>query len=605
MAENGGPQIPEEVWESIRPAFSQHYLYESRTLKEVMDIMKRDHNFPASATERMFKTRINKWELDIKTIRHPVWLAMEKWYKEEQSRGHEVYFTLVMTGELKTVKWADIKKHLKRVKPEQTEAEDTKVEDLCRRLQLKVVSDQSSSQAPLRGPQNTRRGSRSPPTERGLGLLAQLQPYHSHPAPSILHPDTVPQIHRQPAVGNTQVNTPAHRSEVTVDHLTELFRRGVDLEKRCDEQSKASVRSVIGCHSLEPVDELRESELITGQWSCATVLSCLYEDIQPDLATEYRDLASVRFKEMLTCGNTHLVLPALSWMSSHLSAISRTSYGNFLDRTVATIEKVQRKNLVYWLPYRYALAALHADNSTMQELGREFEKGRDQCRCIFGDESRHTLVFDFYFVWQLLDQQHHDAALQHLVGPQGLLSKAERIAGTHDLLTLNCLAMTSRAYEEMHDLKQALVFMEDAFRRCEAKFAAYNAYRLHLLDRYASLLRHVSRYHEAEERLREVLREGLPVLGIRNHIVWTSAKDLRDLLIQGNRQAEATVMWAGLVEQFRRHSLDQKLARFGVHHDETEVAIDSLCEFYREHNRGQDAAALVRWFQSQQRELHR
>lgn len=72
MADNGGPQITEVIWESIREPFTKHYLYEHRTFKYAMDIMKRDPNFPVNTTGRMFKTRIHHWELDAKTIKNPL-----------------------------------------------------------------------------------------------------------------------------------------------------------------------------------------------------------------------------------------------------------------------------------------------------------------------------------------------------------------------------------------------------------------------------------------------------------------------------------------------------------------------------------------------------
>ena len=51
-----------EVCETHRPTIKRLYLDEDKTLKDVMIIMQRDHGL--KATVKMYKSRINKWELD-------------------------------------------------------------------------------------------------------------------------------------------------------------------------------------------------------------------------------------------------------------------------------------------------------------------------------------------------------------------------------------------------------------------------------------------------------------------------------------------------------------------------------------------------------------
>ncbi|KAH7309498.1 hypothetical protein B0I35DRAFT_412420 [Stachybotrys elegans] len=57
-------RVPPEQWDAMRPIITRLYQEEKRPLKEVMEILKRDHEF--TATVKMFKSRIWKWGLDKK-----------------------------------------------------------------------------------------------------------------------------------------------------------------------------------------------------------------------------------------------------------------------------------------------------------------------------------------------------------------------------------------------------------------------------------------------------------------------------------------------------------------------------------------------------------
>ncbi|KAK2052735.1 hypothetical protein LY76DRAFT_650348 [Colletotrichum caudatum] len=57
-------RLPAEIWETKRPIITRLYQEENKSLKEVMEIMQRKHNFVA--TVKMYKSRIWKWGLDKK-----------------------------------------------------------------------------------------------------------------------------------------------------------------------------------------------------------------------------------------------------------------------------------------------------------------------------------------------------------------------------------------------------------------------------------------------------------------------------------------------------------------------------------------------------------
>ncbi|KAI5456070.1 Clr5 domain-containing protein [Mariannaea sp. PMI_226] len=54
-------RIPSQEWEKKRPIITRLYQQEKKSLKEVMEILEREHNF--TATVKMYKSRILKWGL--------------------------------------------------------------------------------------------------------------------------------------------------------------------------------------------------------------------------------------------------------------------------------------------------------------------------------------------------------------------------------------------------------------------------------------------------------------------------------------------------------------------------------------------------------------
>jgi hypothetical protein len=84
-------RVPTEQWETIRPLFTRLYQEEKRPLKEVMEILERDHHF--KATVKMFKSRIWKWGLD-KKLKSDEVLAILALKRERDRQGKRSVFTI-------------------------------------------------------------------------------------------------------------------------------------------------------------------------------------------------------------------------------------------------------------------------------------------------------------------------------------------------------------------------------------------------------------------------------------------------------------------------------------------------------------------------------
>lgn len=649
MAESRQDPIASEAWDAIRGILYNLYVEENKTLKETIQILKTYHDFPASATERMFKTRIQKWGFDLKTIRHDLWAQMYQIYISRMAQtGKETVFDVSVAGEIKTIRFSDIKKHYKRIDPErQTTLDEQRLAELIQRSQLSFHTPSNSPQVrptardnlpggdvpptshesspgPTAPPDGARRllHADEMPLQTGFDFLGQAfhQPVPVHYAetqvrrpspwaglpyntyaqagcssrlPPMLCPPT-PRDDRRRAVNRRSSGTPPSRasSEENVQDLTLLFSRQLNLDTGCDEATRRRFQRYTGYESVErspePENGFDESEYLAGQWGYHNMLWCIHQKDNPTLATWHQESAARMFRAMLVRA-TKFVLPGLNWMTSNLVAISHSTYRSFLEESIAIIDSVQGHNLVYGLLYKYASAVFENDHGEIERLGALFERSQQQCRQIFGSESMNMLVFDFYYVWHLLEKHQYGAAFDKI---RLLLDKSERIAGRNDLLTINCLAITSRAYSEVNQYDDAILFIEDAVERSKVKFAIENPFRLKLIHNRALLLKKISRFSMAETLLHEVLRGRIMVLGISNTFVWGSMEELRTLLIEQGRPEEAQRLREEMEELFYQDDLSSKLHNLGIRHDLTWNAIETLCDRFRKSGRENEAVQL-------------
>ncbi|KAM0354196.1 hypothetical protein ACHAPU_001232 [Fusarium lateritium] len=86
-----GRRIPGVEWEKKRPVITKLYQEEKRPLKEVMEVLEREHGF--TATVKMYKSRIWKWGLD-KKLKSDEVLAILILRTEREAQGKTSEFTI-------------------------------------------------------------------------------------------------------------------------------------------------------------------------------------------------------------------------------------------------------------------------------------------------------------------------------------------------------------------------------------------------------------------------------------------------------------------------------------------------------------------------------
>ncbi|KFA69124.1 hypothetical protein S40285_00022 [Stachybotrys chlorohalonatus IBT 40285] len=82
-------RIPTDQWDAKRPIITKLYQEEKRPLKEVMDILEKEHGF--TATVKMFKSRIWKWGLDKKLKSDEVLAILHLKRERDQYHKRTVY----------------------------------------------------------------------------------------------------------------------------------------------------------------------------------------------------------------------------------------------------------------------------------------------------------------------------------------------------------------------------------------------------------------------------------------------------------------------------------------------------------------------------------
>ncbi|KAJ2906532.1 hypothetical protein MKZ38_001175 [Zalerion maritima] len=109
LAKAGKRQFPsKEAWAAHKERITTLYKEEGKTLKQVMAIMERDHNF--SATVKMYKSRITEWGID-KKLKGDEILAVLRMRAERDAQGRRTEFWTARGSKLDM---GDIERYLQR-----------------------------------------------------------------------------------------------------------------------------------------------------------------------------------------------------------------------------------------------------------------------------------------------------------------------------------------------------------------------------------------------------------------------------------------------------------------------------------------------------------
>ncbi|ETI27506.1 hypothetical protein G647_09697 [Cladophialophora carrionii CBS 160.54] len=282
-------------------------------------------------------------------------------------------------------------------------------------------------------------------------------------------------------------------------------------------------------------------KLTASQWAAPYYMQCSFKDVRRD-ALERSKAHSMNALQYALEHNNEFILPALSWVILVLGQTERKQLlAHFLRDSCALIDKQPRvrRSFTYATPFRYAWAWARDDEEDMNRIGDDLERSHMQIGQIWGIEHPNYFVSGYLFAWHLIRKGEYDKAIQMLTDS---LPVCERRMGRHDLLTVSCLAVVSRAHSEIGNLPLAVEYCQRAMAATELLVADQNRSKVHrpvlqsfsleLLERRASLTLHLRDHLSAEKQMWRVFHLRGHLDGLHSGGTWSAAQKLGPMLEQ-------------------------------------------------------------------------
>jgi Clr5 domain len=534
-------------WDDARNTIYNLYIARNMTARSVAKVMANTYNFHASV--RMYKDRFKKWEIDCKTIRQPVWEQMAEIYAFRRDYEHkDTVFEVTVGGVRKTVGFKQIDKHFMRVDPGKPSTIDKATFDkLVQRSQLTFSTRPSS---PIPNTQHMHDGNEA----SNQGIRGNISPFGSASAPvqtseSSRAASSGPEYteYEQWRVLPRTVLHSALQPELDLPDILALLT----IERHCNDTVKSRVESYAGFpFPQKPSRRLTSNELKAGSWVTNCFLTCIFHNQnEMEMAQEHRQSAMEVFREMLRTGNQQ-VLPGLLWITSIMNAHGDDDLlKQFLQDSFEVNKRSANSNPIYDTVFGYCLAVLKDNDLEIEGYGSQLCLGEASFALIWGEDSPNVLVRRYYWAWHLLRKKKYAEAIELM---QESLSKTERVMGRYHHITVNCLAIQSRAYAEQNQDSQAISLLSDAVQRSLDSWGSQNPFRLDLLRRLAMLQKKVFNLSEAERIMREVVDGRTCLFGLSKGSTWRAIYDLIDILKQCGKLEEAHSLHTSMHERLQR-----------------------------------------------------
>jgi tetratricopeptide (TPR) repeat protein len=245
--------------------------------------------------------------------------------------------------------------------------------------------------------------------------------------------------------------------------------------------------------------------------------------------------------------NNEYILPCLSWTMLILGQAERMQQlADFLEASCAVIDEHQSmgRGFTYAIPFRYAWAWARNNEQEMNSFGDRLEHCYNQIRIIWGEEHPNFFVSGYLYAWNLLRRGDNAKAIKLLTNS---LPVCEKEMGRHDLLTINCLAVISRAHGEMRHWVEAIHYLRKAMAAIQLLEAdedhahfhrpILQRFRLSLLGRHADLKFHLQDYTGAEKQFWRAFHLCSQLYGLENVDTWNAANGLGSVLQMTGKEA--------------------------------------------------------------------
>ena len=293
-------------------------------------------------------------------------------------------------------------------------------------------------------------------------------------------------------------------------------------------------------------NSLEAHKLTANRWAAPYYMECISK--VPDLAALQRSKGQSMnaLREALE-HNNQFILPCLSWTMLMLGQTERMQQlVDFLQASCTVIEEQPnfKDSATYAVPFRYAWAWASNNEGKMNSCGNDLKRSYDQIRIIWEEEHPNVFVIAYFYAWDLLRKGKCSEAVEVLTNS---LAVCETRMGSHDLLTINCLAVVSRAYGEMGDQKQALRYLRKAMAAIQLLEAdedhaedhrpILQRFRLSLLGRHADLNFHLEDFPNAEKQFWRAVHLCSKLYGVGSVATWDAVYALKPVLLRTGKEA--------------------------------------------------------------------
>lgn len=595
MSSNRGRPTPSE-WAAIESEFRDLYLVQNKTLKHIKEHFA-ERGF--RATDRQFKTKVKAWGCDQKKIPGHVWHAMFVVLNDRARSGLSSAFIVPIRGaDSALIKVDKIRKQINRDQTIHDWSNVQKAREILDEKEIKVFREEeveityhqnqsqhtqsptgySHQETDLEGRasgSNYSTGSTSPGTTVqgytsitpsttstepvGSGSFWMGHTQHQQPMPGItLHHPSICQRHNS---NEERVIVAPYAESVSLfdrsKHANLINSAFLDPSLHTPPQNDP--QSYMSKWNLQELDAEKQ---LAMQWISPYLHDYLSRHDNP--VTRFRPKAAdagSAFRIMLQRSNRY-VFVYCSWMVTVLAASGQTALlSEFLTDSCDIIKECPENYLMtYGSPFHLIQTLYAGSKREIDARYDEFVRSSSLIHTLWGEASPNFLVTQCYLAWLKLDQQDHREALRIL---SRCVIVSEQVMGSHNVITINCLAILSRAQAEMNLTSEAITTLENVLRRLVNCHQFLQAYRARQMLRLADLQLKTGNPIQAEQILREVMNFRIEHFGMDSGATDGAITRLTQMLVSQGRLEEAHRLTEHTKHQFDNETQARWLGQNG------------------------------------------
>lgn len=284
-----------------------------------------------------------------------------------------------------------------------------------------------------------------------------------------------------------------------------------------------------------------------SRWAAPYYTQCFATHTDEEAIKHSKSLSMEALQTALKQDNQY-ILPCLSWTMLVLGSNLRMEQLVDFLRSSCDIIRQQpkmRESFTYELPFRYALAWASNDLVRMDEHGKSLPISLHLTRLLWGRLHPNYLVTAHFYAWDLIRRRDYQQAILLL---EECLPISARVMGQHDLLTVTCLVIASRAYTEIGNVRVAAAYLQKALDAIEAREKAWTGdvngfhhrvweqYQATLHFRLAQLKLYQNDHSAAEQGFWHVLQTRTYFCGLEDSATWSAVCTLCEIFDKSGRE---------------------------------------------------------------------